>query len=186
MTDETRAPLPETGKRTGKCGAWAEGLIEHKYCDLEFGHPGPHSYQRAPAEAASAGDTPRPARPVMSEGNLSGWSVYVTSLERYIDQLEGEIAQAANMLHDGLGTGGHGGETLRSIVQRAIQKHGGAVSATPLSRDDVLEEAALVAEDEWISANSLARSKCAGDISRAIRALKGKPAVTVSATGRSE
>ena len=40
------------------------------------------------ANREPTGETPRPARPVMEEGNLSGWSVYVTSLERYTDQLE--------------------------------------------------------------------------------------------------
>jgi hypothetical protein len=40
------------------------------------------------------------------------------------------------------------------------------------SREDVIEECAMVAEDEWITTNSLCRSKAAGDIAKAIRALK--------------
>lgn len=44
-------------------------------------------------------------------------------------------------------------------------------------REDALEEAAKVADGVWISSNSLCRSKCGGDIAKAIRALKGHPIV---------
>lgn len=64
--EKATAPLPETGTHTD--------------------HPLRHFDRTCPA--CTEGDTPRPGRPVMEEGNLSGWSVYVTSLERYTDQLE--------------------------------------------------------------------------------------------------
>lgn len=41
----SRAPASTSGQRTGRCGAFVEGLIEHKYCDREFGHPGGHSHR---------------------------------------------------------------------------------------------------------------------------------------------
>lgn len=69
---------------------------------------------------------------------------FMRELERELAEARDEIAQAANMLHDGLGTGGNGSETLRSIVQRAIQKHG-AVSATQPNAARDAEESALAA-----------------------------------------
>lgn len=53
---------------------------------------------RPAGPAAPTGETPRPARPVMEEGNLSGWSVYVTSLERYADAVERQRDEARRRL----------------------------------------------------------------------------------------
>lgn len=98
MTDETRAPLPELGTNnaagqsegTQDAGLPDAGRQEQADAALSPGRPaGP---------AAPTGETPRPARPVMEEGNLSGWSVYVTSLERYTDQLERELAETRRSL----------------------------------------------------------------------------------------
>jgi hypothetical protein len=44
--------------------------------------------------------------------------------------------------------------------------------AAVLLRDAVLDEAARVCDAEWIGTGSLCRSKCAGDLAKAIRALK--------------
>lgn len=44
--------------------------------------------------------------------------------------------------------------------------------ANRLFRDAILESAAKVCDDEWIHAGSLCRSKCAGDLARAIRSMK--------------
>ena len=48
---------------------------------------------------------------------------HACQLERELADRDAQIAEAANRLHDELHTGGHGGETLRSIVDRAVRKY---------------------------------------------------------------
>lgn len=54
----------------------------------------------------------------------------IARLERELAESKTEIAEAANTLHDELHTGGHGGETLRSIVSRAVSQYKARVSST--------------------------------------------------------
>jgi hypothetical protein len=59
----------------------------------------------------------------------------------------------------------------QQMIVTALRALASPSSSGP-SREDVIEECAMVAEDEWITTNSLCRSKAAGDIAKAIRALK--------------
>ena len=88
--------------------------------------------------------------------------------ERGLAKAQKEISEAANRLHDELQTGGHGGETLRSIVDRAVRKYNRQQSATA-AKFDVID----LWYEEFVSNNLCGLCGNRGLISTQVRSADG-------------
>ncbi len=84
---------------------------------------------------------------------------------KYLKQLEQQGVPPPDGPQGAINTGG----SLRPEPAAPFQSTEQALAA---ARNEALEEAAKVCDAEWQGTSSLCRSKCAGDLAKAIRALR--------------